>query len=189
MRKPLVLAVAQPVCVAHDVAANAAAHADAVRAAGARVVVFPELSLTGYELDAAPVAADDPRLAPIVRACAHTGALALVGAPVRGEGGAEHIAMPAVDGGGAAHAYSKTWLGGAEPERFAPGSGPAGSTSTATASAWRSARTSVSPPTPPAPRPWASTCTRSPPSTTQAMRPSSGSAPRAPPRPTACGSR
>ena len=51
-RTPLRLAVAQPPCVPLDVAANARAHAAAVRAAGARVVVFPELSLTGYELDA-----------------------------------------------------------------------------------------------------------------------------------------
>ena len=35
-----------------NLAANARAHAATVREAGARVVVFPELSLTGYELDA-----------------------------------------------------------------------------------------------------------------------------------------
>ena len=59
-------------------AANARAHAAAVRAAGARVVVFPELSLTGYHLDAPTVPHDDPRLAPIVDACADTRSLALV---------------------------------------------------------------------------------------------------------------
>ena len=52
MREPLTIAVAQPLSMPYDVAANALAHAAAVRAAGARVVVFPELSLTGYELDA-----------------------------------------------------------------------------------------------------------------------------------------
>ncbi|WP_376768576.1 nitrilase-related carbon-nitrogen hydrolase, partial [Pseudonocardia pini] len=51
----LAVAAAQPACVARDVAANARGHAEAVRAAGARVVVFPELSLTGYELDAPAV--------------------------------------------------------------------------------------------------------------------------------------
>ncbi|GAA4955805.1 carbon-nitrogen hydrolase family protein [Streptomonospora halophila] len=125
MRDPLVIAVAQPVCEPRAVAANAGVHAEAVRAADARVVVFPEMSLTGYELDAPPVASGDARLLPIVQACDRAGATALVGAPVRGENGAEHIAMLAVDGGGAAHVYSKTWLGGAEPERFAPGTGPA----------------------------------------------------------------
>jgi hypothetical protein len=45
---PLIVAVAQPPCSGYDVAANALAHARAVRAAEARVVVFPEMSLTGY---------------------------------------------------------------------------------------------------------------------------------------------
>ena len=40
MRTPLSVAVAQPLCVPYDVAANAATHAAAVRAAAARVVVF-----------------------------------------------------------------------------------------------------------------------------------------------------
>ncbi|MEU8301537.1 carbon-nitrogen hydrolase family protein [Micromonospora sp. NPDC048909] len=115
------LAVAQPPCVPKDVAANAGAHAAAVRAARARVVVFPELSLTGYELDAAVVAADDPRLAPLVEACAETGTLALAGAPVPGE----HIGVLAVDGGGAAVAYRKMWLGGDENRRFVAGDRPA----------------------------------------------------------------
>jgi predicted amidohydrolase len=114
---PLTIAVAQPRCVAHDVAGNALAHAEAVRAADARVVVFPELSLTGYELDAAPVAPDDERLAPIVAACAGTGSLALVGAPVPGP----HIGVLAVDGDGARVVYGKTHLYGAEADHFKPG--------------------------------------------------------------------
>ncbi|MEV6165875.1 carbon-nitrogen hydrolase family protein [Streptomyces sp. NPDC052052] len=112
------IAVAQPRCVAHDVAANAKAHAEAVRAADARVVVFPEMSLTGYELDAAPVAPDDDRLAPIVAACAETGTLALVGAPVPGP----HIGILAVDGGAVRMAYGKVHLhGSSEAVRFLPG--------------------------------------------------------------------
>lgn len=124
-RQPLVLAVAQPPCVSYDVAANAVTHGAAVRAAGARVVVFPELSLTGYELDAPAITADDPRLAPVVEACAEAGATALVGAPVQGRAGRSHIAVLTVDGAGAAVAYSKMWLGGAEAERFTPGGEPA----------------------------------------------------------------
>ncbi|MGW0818013.1 carbon-nitrogen hydrolase family protein [Streptomyces viridiviolaceus] len=113
----LTIAAAQPRCVAHDVAGNALAHAEAVRAADARVVVFPELSLTGYELDAAPVAPSDERLAPIVAACAETGTLALVGAPVPGP----HIGVLAVDGDGARVVYGKTHLYGAEADLFLPG--------------------------------------------------------------------
>ncbi|MFD9466696.1 nitrilase-related carbon-nitrogen hydrolase [Streptomyces sp. NPDC060027] len=56
MPEPLAVAVAQPRCASPDVAANAVLHAEAVRGAGARVVVFPELSLTGYDLAALAVA-------------------------------------------------------------------------------------------------------------------------------------
>ena len=37
-REPLTIAVAQPLCIPYNVAANALTHAAAVRAAGARVV-------------------------------------------------------------------------------------------------------------------------------------------------------
>lgn len=107
MRKPLTIAVTQPLCLSYNVALNALTHAEAVRSAGTRVVVFPELSLTGYELDAPAITAEDPRLTPIIEACAATGSLALVGAPVHGEAGAFHIALLAVDGTGATVAYRK----------------------------------------------------------------------------------
>jgi predicted amidohydrolase len=122
---PLTIAVAQPACVPYDVAANAVAHADAIRSAGARVVVFPELSLTGYELDAPAIAADDRRLAPIVSACVEAGSVALVGAPVPGEDSTSHIAVLAIDATGAAVAYRKMWLSSTEAERFTPGNKPA----------------------------------------------------------------
>lgn len=125
MRQPLVIAVAQPLCRSNDVAGNAVTHAVAVRDAGARVVVFPEMSLTGYELGAPAITVDDPRLAPIVEACAGSGSLALVGAPVRGEAGREHIAMLAVDGGGVRIAYRKVCVHSTESERFSPGDQPA----------------------------------------------------------------
>jgi len=123
-RQPLAIAVAQPPSVSNDVAGNALIHADTIRAAGARVVVFPELSLTGYELDAPPIAVDDPRLRTIIEACAEMGSIALVGAPVNGEAGASSIGILAVDGAGARVVYRKVWLGGDEPARFSPGSGP-----------------------------------------------------------------
>ena len=113
----LSIAVAQPRCVAYSVAENAVAHALAVRAARARVVVFPEMSLTGYELDAAPIAPDDDQLAPIVAACAETGTLALVGAPVPGP----RIGVLAVEGDGVRVAYGKVHLHGSEGLCFVPG--------------------------------------------------------------------
>jgi predicted amidohydrolase len=121
MSESLEIAVAQPPCVAYDVGANALEHASVVRRAGARVVVFPEMSLTGYELDAPPVSVDDPRLEVVVRACGETGALALAGVPLLGD----HIGMLAVDGDGVRVVYRKMWLGGDEPARFVPGDSPA----------------------------------------------------------------
>ncbi len=126
MQTPLTIAAAQPASVARDVAANAAAHALAIRAAASRVVVFPELSLTGYELDAEPITIDDPRLTPIVDACGAVGALALVGAPVRDRpGGAAYIATLAVDTDGVRVAYRKVNVAVDEGAWFAPGPHPA----------------------------------------------------------------
>lgn len=124
MREPLTVAVAQPRCLPGDVTANALAHATAVRAANARVVVFPELSLTGYQLDAAAVAPDDARLAPIVGACRETGSTALVGAPVDGAPGERYIGMLAIDGWGVQVAYRKIWLGSTEIGHFIAGTEP-----------------------------------------------------------------
>lgn len=72
----LVVAAVQPACTAHDVAANAAVHAEQVRAAAARVVVFPELSLTGYERAAARSRIWSPDGALAARAVTETGGIA-----------------------------------------------------------------------------------------------------------------
>ncbi|RBQ18653.1 carbon-nitrogen hydrolase family protein [Spongiactinospora rosea] len=123
----ITIAVAQPVCAPADVPANVAAHAEMIRAARADIVLFPELSLTGYELDAPPISLGGDglgALALIVEACAATGALALAGAPVE-EDGREYIAMLAVDGTAARVAYRKMWPDEAEGRRFTPGPAPA----------------------------------------------------------------
>ncbi|MEY9871036.1 putative amidohydrolase [Streptacidiphilus sp. MAP12-33] len=132
MREPLTVAVVQPVWAGADVLANAEEHAVAVVRAGARLVVFPELSLTGYDLDAPSLPVDDPRLGPIRDACRATGSVALVGAPVRevdadeneDAESREYIAMLAVTGEGVAVAYRKMCLHGAEFDRFTPGGKP-----------------------------------------------------------------
>jgi predicted amidohydrolase len=117
--RSLVIAVAQPRVEPLDIAVNATRHAATVRAAHARVVVFPEMSLTGYELDAPTVAPDDPRLAPLVEACAATDTVALAGAPVEGP----YIAMLAIDGNGARVAYRKQHPHSSE-QRFLAGPTP-----------------------------------------------------------------
>jgi predicted amidohydrolase len=69
------------------------------------VVVFPELSLTGYDLDAPPIAVHDPELRPV----AEGGVRGAGGRP--GERAARRplIAMLAIDGTGVAVAYRKMW--------------------------------------------------------------------------------
>lgn len=113
--------MAQPQTVPHEVAVNARAHAELVRLAEARVVLFPELSLTGYHYDAPPLDPAALSLTPLIEACAATRTLALAGAPVDGDGGGWHIALLAITGEGAWVAYRKTYLGGAELEHFSPG--------------------------------------------------------------------
>lgn len=63
------LAVAQPRSIVGDLVNNVAEHAALLSSVEARVVVFPELSLTGYDMIVAPVAEDDPVLVPLVDAC------------------------------------------------------------------------------------------------------------------------
>jgi len=124
MRGSLTIAAAQPACAAKDVRANALEHARLIRLARARLVFFPELSLTGYELDAAAISPDDEALRPIVEACAECGAAALPGAPVEDPGGERYIAILRATEAGSDVVYRKSYLGGDEPGRFAAGNGP-----------------------------------------------------------------
>jgi len=86
------LAVAQTVPVRGDVAANLEQHlrlTRIAREAGAGLLLFPELSLTGYELDLAERLAfspDDERLAPLVEAAASSSMILIAGAPARVDG-------------------------------------------------------------------------------------------------------
>jgi predicted amidohydrolase len=86
------IAVAQTVPVRGDIDANLEQHlrlTRVAREAGAGLLLFPELSLTGYELDLAGRLAFSPadeRLAPLVDAAASSSILLVAGAPVRLEG-------------------------------------------------------------------------------------------------------
>ncbi|HKE70339.1 MAG TPA: carbon-nitrogen hydrolase family protein [Nocardioidaceae bacterium] len=130
---PLTIAAAQADSVAGDVARNAETASELVRegaAAGARVVVLPELFLPGYDM--ATLAADpdgcdvvdpmdDPRLEPIRSACAAAGTVGIVGASVR-SGPRRTIGVLVIDGdGGVRHAYDKQHLLSTEAEIFEPG--------------------------------------------------------------------
>ncbi|RJL35610.1 carbon-nitrogen hydrolase family protein [Bailinhaonella thermotolerans] len=88
--RPIRIASAQAQAQAGDIEANTATVAEMIREAArakARLVVFPEKFLSGYEPDlihADPrryaVQPDDPRLKPIADACRETGTAAIVGA-------------------------------------------------------------------------------------------------------------
>ncbi len=123
-RPPLILAVAQPRCDGGDLAANARHHAECIRAARARVVVFPELSLTGYHVDAEALTADHPAFGPVIEACQHIGTIALVGAPEQAPDG-RYLSLWYVATSGARPLYRKMWLGEAEAPHFLAGDSPA----------------------------------------------------------------
>ena len=110
------IAVAQTVPVRGDVDANVAEHLRLARAAAverAQVLVFPEMSLTGYELELAEGLAfsrDDARLAPLVEAARDSAMTLVVGAPVRVESRL-HIGAFIIPPDGAVGLYTKQRMG------------------------------------------------------------------------------
>lgn len=86
---PRCLASAQTIPIPGDVDANVEQHLRLVRVAAeeqAQILVFPELSLTGYELELGPdlaFAPADPRLAPLIEAASSSSTILVVGAPLR----------------------------------------------------------------------------------------------------------
>jgi predicted amidohydrolase len=143
---PLTVAAGQAACAALDVPANVAAAAGLVRRAaarGARLLVLPELFLTGYEL--AAIAADpamyavvpgDVRLDPLAAACAETGTAAVVGAPTRDPGSGQlRISALVLGGDGLVAArYDKQHV---DPAERAAGFGPGPAGCTLTLGGWR----------------------------------------------------
>lgn len=115
------IAAAQTVPVRGDVDANVERHVRLVRVAaeaGARLLVFPELSLTGYELDLAPALAfaeRDERLAPLVESACAAGMTLVVGAPVR-LGARLHIGAFILRPDGTIDLYTKQRLGAFSPD-------------------------------------------------------------------------
>lgn len=110
------IAAAQTMPIRGDVDANIDHHIELGHAAAdrqAQVLVFPELSLTGYELDLAPELAfseRDPRLAPLVTLASATRMTLVVGAPVR-MASRLHIGAFIIGPGGAVDVYTKQRLG------------------------------------------------------------------------------
>jgi predicted amidohydrolase len=120
------LAAAQSIPIRGDVDANIEEHIRLVHVAAeadANVVVFPELSLTGYELDLAAELAfseTDQRLAPLVKLAESHRMTLIVGAPVRIESRL-YIGAFILTSDGAIDIYTKQHLGA-----FAPSDNPEG---------------------------------------------------------------
>lgn len=128
----LTLAAAQSVAIAGDVHANIQQHLRLMRVAseqGVQLLVFAELSLTGYEPSLAAglaIAPEDPVLAPLREAARELRLTAVVGMPIR------LAAQPGVLIGalvlgadGSLAVYTKQHLHPGEEVAFVPGAGGA----------------------------------------------------------------
>jgi predicted amidohydrolase len=121
VHSPRPVAAAQTIPFRGDVAANLDEHVRLCALAAARgveLLVFPELSLTGYELDLAPQLAfseHDARLDPLRESALSRGITLVVGAPVR-VGERLHIGAFIISANGSLDLYTKRRLGTFPPE-------------------------------------------------------------------------
>ncbi|MEB0042945.1 MULTISPECIES: carbon-nitrogen hydrolase family protein [unclassified Pseudomonas] len=125
-----VVAAAQSVSVAGDIDANILRHLVFMRAAiaqGVEFLLFPELSLTGYERGLAHELAIDPadaRLRPLHELARDSGMVTVVGAPIRRSGSPDVLIAALVLGVAAeVGVYSKQHLHAGEELVFSPGEG------------------------------------------------------------------
>ena len=126
----LTIAAAQATSIAGDLAANIARHMRFIEVAagqGVQLLVFPELSLTGYEGEAAAALAIDPQdtvLQPLRDVARELGVTTVVGMPVRLENHPGVLIGALVLGAdGSLGVYSKQHLHAGEELVFAPGLG------------------------------------------------------------------
>lgn len=126
----ITIAAAQSTSVPLDVAANVQEHLRFVEAAadhGVQWLVFPELSLTGYELAAMPslmLHADHALLAPLRDAARRTGMAITVGAPVGSGTALPSIGAITLRPDGQHSVYRKFHLHDGEKQFAAPGLEP-----------------------------------------------------------------
>jgi predicted amidohydrolase len=124
------IAAAQVASVRGQIEENITTHAAAVEAAAKReisVLVFPELSLTGYEPDLAAdlaITASDSRLAPLLGLARQHRIEIIVGAPLRDGAGKPVLGAILITASGATRTYGKMHLGASERASFEPGDTP-----------------------------------------------------------------
>lgn len=125
-----VLAAAQCAVRAGDITANVALHIDFMRHAhahGVGLLIFPELSLTGYEptlADALAQGVDSPFLHPLRHLAKEASMTTVVGLPLRVEGCEKpRIAACILHRDGSLAVYTKQYLHSGEEQFFAAGMG------------------------------------------------------------------
>jgi predicted amidohydrolase len=126
---PLTLSAVQYQALDGGIAPNAAEHIRLIEDAddhGSRLVIFPELSLTGYALQRLSdpdhwLTPEDGRLDGIREICHRTGITAVVGAPYKEPDGTPRLAALAVHPSGVVESSFKVWLHGTEAEWFTAG--------------------------------------------------------------------
>jgi predicted amidohydrolase len=125
------IAAIQSISIAGDIAANVERHARLARAAardGARLALFPELSLTGYELAIARDVAiheDDARLEELGKVAVAHGITIVAGVPLRGHLGDVYVAALSFLPDGSVLTYTKQHLHSGEEAAFTAGGGGA----------------------------------------------------------------
>lgn len=129
------IAAAQVPSIHGDIASNIVTHLSAIEAAAQQkvnVLIFPELSLTGYEPELAAglaITADDPRLHPFIELAQRHRMDISVGAPLSNGAAKPFLGAILYAPDGSVRTYRKMHLGGNEPEFFAPGTEPLAITS------------------------------------------------------------
>ncbi|MGI9070325.1 MAG: carbon-nitrogen hydrolase family protein [Bryobacteraceae bacterium] len=125
----LIIAAAQSTSIPGDISRNAAHHLRFGTMAaehGAQLLIFPELSLTGYELPIArsnAVRSDSSDLDSLQHLATHAHMTVVVGAPVLNHKNELHIAALAIRPDGSVSTYTKEHIHQSEEEVFTPGSG------------------------------------------------------------------
>ena len=125
----LIIAAAQSTSVPGDISANVARHLRFGTMAaehGAQLLVFPELSLTGYELSIARSNAlrpDGSDLSPLRHLATDAQMTVVVGAPLLDDQGELHIAAFAIRSDGSVLTYTKEYVHQSEEGVFRSGPG------------------------------------------------------------------
>ena len=125
----LIIAAAQSTSVPGDISANVARHLRFGTMAaehGAQLLVFPELSLTGYELSIArsnAVRPDGSDLSPLRHLATDAQMTVVVGAPLLDDQGELHIAAFAIRSDGSVLTYTKEYVHQSEEGVFRSGPG------------------------------------------------------------------